>query len=55
MFYAIDYNKELMNQLKQESKTYEEILGISTERDEQAFWEHVQAERQRFINFLGVK
>jgi len=54
LLYAIDYNKELMKQLEDKSKQYEEILGITTERNEEIFWEHVNAERERFLRFIGA-
>jgi predicted aldo/keto reductase-like oxidoreductase len=51
MVYAIDYNKELNNQLKERINEYEDILGIETlvEID----WEAVQKERERFFRFMG--
>lgn len=44
-----------MEQLKEKSKEYEEILGIETviEKDE-AFWESVNYERSRFFKLMGI-
>lgn len=54
LLYAIDYNKDLIKQLNDKQKEYEEFIGIEVERDEQAFWEHVNEERQRFLRFIGM-
>ena len=53
LLYAVDYNKELMRQLDIKGKQYEDVLGITVERDEDVFWENVYAERERFLKFIG--
>lgn len=54
LLYAIDYNKDLIKQLNDKQKEYEEFIGIEIKRDEQAFWNHVNEERQRFLRFIGM-